>query len=95
MRVYISGAISNDLWHYKEKFKRAHDKLTKEGHIVLDPSLLPLGLDADKYMPICFAMIDASDAIYMLYDCKTSKGASLELQYAKYQKKIVLKEEIE
>lgn len=48
-------------------------------------------LQAD-YIRICFAMIDAADAIYLLKDWCSSFGASLERSYAMYTGKSILTE---
>lgn len=90
MIVYISGSIKNDQKAYKEKFKTAHSHLEMLGHSVLDPSLLPFDMPLVKYMPICIAMLEQADAIYMLADFRDSEGALLELEYAMYQGKKVI-----
>lgn len=91
-RVYISGAMMSRMDIYKSIFADAQHELEKD-YIVINPALLPTGLDAEKYMPICLAMVDAADAIYMLKGWKCSKGAVIEKTYAEYQGKEVLYEE--
>ena len=81
MKVYIAGKV-NGLENYKEVFKEAEDKLLAEGHQVMNPSVLPEGFPYEAYMPICCAMIDQCEAIYMLSNWKNSKGARVELAYA-------------
>lgn len=90
MRIYISGAMASCKDTYKDIFNREQRKLEKDGHIVINPAMLPEGLDQDKYMPICLAMIDGADAVYMFNDWEHSKGAVAELVYAKYQKKKII-----
>lgn len=89
MIIYISGAITNNA-NYKKQFKEAREHLESIGHIVLDPSALPQGLPLPKYMPICLAMLEQAEAIYMLSNFRDSNGALLELDYAMYQGKKVL-----
>ena len=48
----------------------------------LNPAILPDGLTQAQYMDICFAMIRAADAIYLLKGWQESKGAKAELAYA-------------
>ena len=91
MGIYIAGKIT-DLPNYKENFQRAEDKLLGLGHICLNPSNLPEGLPYEAYMPICFAMIDACDTIYMLDNWKDSKGAIRELAYAQSKGKKIMYE---
>jgi len=93
MVIYISGAITNTL-DYKERFSRAEEYLKQLGHAVLNPATLPLGLGYDDYMHIGYAMIDCSDAIYMIGNWTISKGANLEYKYAYDKKKMVIFEEV-
>ena len=61
----------------------------------MSPTVLVLneGFEHEDYMHICYAMIDVCDAIYMQKDWQQSKGARMELQYAKGWKKQILYEE--
>lgn len=90
-RVYISGAMTSRMDTYKTVFADAQRELEKD-YIVINPAVMPKGLDADKYMPICLAMLDAADAIYMLKGWEQSKGACLEKAYAEYNGKEVMYE---
>lgn len=91
MIIYIAGQISGRD-NYKQFFDDAQIRLEQEGHIVINPSFLPVGLETDRYLPICLPMLDASDAIYLLKGWETSKGACLERLYAEYQGKKIIKE---
>ena len=75
---------------YKKEFDKVQRKLEHKGYVVVNPAVLPGGLDKDKYMPICLSMIESADAIYMLDGWEKSKGAVLEKLYAEYQGKDVL-----
>lgn len=90
MRIYISGAMRSCMSTYRQKFARAQKMLEDEGHIVINPAVLPVGLDMDRYMPICLSMIDAADAIFLFNNWQNSKGALLEKAYAEYQGKEIL-----
>ena len=92
MRIYISGAMAKRPDTYKEEFAKAEKEITDKGYIVINPAWLPKGLDKNRYMPICMAMVDAADAIYMMDGWEESKGARLEKAYAEYQDKLVLYE---
>ena len=93
MRIYISGAMAKRPDTYKEEFAKAEKEITEKGYTVINPAWLPKGLDKNRYMPICMAMVDAADAIYMMKGWEDSKGARLEKAYAEYQDKLVLYEE--
>lgn len=90
MIVYLSGSISGCLDTYKTKFAEAEKFCRELGYIVINPAVLPHGLEPDRYMPICLAMLDAADAIFMIKGWGESRGAALELAYAEYQGKLVI-----
>lgn len=90
MTIYLSGSISNCLDTYEAKFAEAEQFCRELGYVVINPALLPLGLESDRYMPICLAMLDAADAIFMIEGWGESRGAALELAYAEYQGKLVI-----
>lgn len=90
MRIYISGSMASCMNVYRKKFAEVQEMLEADGHIVINPATLPIGLDSDKYMPICLSMIDGADAIYLFNNWENSRGALLEKMYAEYQGKEVL-----
>lgn len=90
MKIYIAGPITG-IFNYREKFMAAEEELTKRGHTVLNPSFLPDGLK--DYMPICKAMIDQADALYMLKNYQESVGAMEEYRYARKHKKKIFFED--
>lgn len=92
MKVYISGGISK-VFDYREVFKEAENKLKLKGHAVLNPAVFDAGFSQDDYMHISYAMIDCCDVIYMLKNHEDSKGAALELEYAKGKSKKIIYEQ--
>lgn len=64
-------------------FNMAADMFESAGHCALNPAALPAGLSESEYMDICFAMIRAATAIYMLTGWEQSEGAQAEYHYAK------------
>ena len=83
MKIYIAGAITGDP-EYREKFRRAEEAVRAEGHVAVNPAVLPEGLEPGDYMRICTAMLDSCDAIALLRDWAHSKGACIEMTYAQY-----------
>jgi len=91
-KVYIAGKI-NGLNNYREIFKEVEDRLITEGNVVMNPAVLGEGFNYEAYMPICLAMLEACDTVFMLNNWKDSKGAKVEHEYAKLQgKKIIYQE---
>lgn len=84
--MYISGKMTGLPDKGKAAFAEAEEYLRKMGFVVLNPAVLPDGLDGNRYMPMCIAMIDAADAVVMLDGWEDSPGARLEKAYAEYQR---------
>ena len=87
MRIYISGKMTGLPDWGRTLFNETAEALTRDGHTVLNPAILPVGLVKSDYMPMCLHMIDAADALYMLDNWQQSPGAQLEHDYALYQGK--------
>ena len=81
MIVYIAGPITGNENYFAE-FGAAAAELTGKGNIVFNPASLPAGLPWETYMPVCFAMMDACDAVYFLKRWERSKGARIEFDRA-------------
>ena len=86
--IYIAGPIKGRA-DYIERFCAAQLDLEARGWIVLNPADLPAGMPAERYMPICLAMLQQADAIYTLDGWEKSDGANIELQFALYQGKTI------
>lgn len=87
-KMYIAGKITGDP-DYRAKFAAAEREYTAQGYAVLNPAVLPAGLQPADYTRICFAMIDSADVVAFLPGYETSVGARLELQYCFYTDKCV------
>lgn len=83
MKVYIAGKITGNP-SYKDEFRAARDALEQQGHIVLNPAVLPEGMSPADYMRICLAMIDCADEVCFLPSWERSSGAELERCYCRY-----------
>lgn len=94
--VYVAGKINGNPDFYRE-FAEARDRLYRQGwtHVITPDVLSPLGLEYEQYMTICCAMIDASEAVYLLRNWKSSPGAIREKFYAMSRNKVILFEEDE
>ena len=88
-KIYIAGKISG-LKNYREVFEKAENELTTQGNSVMNPAVLGEGFEYQSYMPICLAMLEACDTVFMLRNWKDSKGATVEHAYAKLQGKNIV-----
>ena len=80
--VYIAGPMRGIKDYNHQAFFNAEQRLRGHGYIELNPAKLPIGMPDQNYFPICLAMIDAADEVYMLKDWYDSQGACLEREYA-------------
>lgn len=88
MKVYIAGKITGNV-SYEAQFANAARQIEAQGHIVLNPAVLPRAMAPADYMRICFAMIDTADEVWQLPSAWASKGAELEMNYSNYCRKTV------
>jgi hypothetical protein len=93
MLVYISGGITNNP-NYEEDFRIGEEWLKLNDYTPINPTklndALPNDFTYEKFMKIDYALIDISDAIFMLKGWQKSKGACAELAYAKSIGKVIL-----
>lgn len=79
--VFLSGAVTLDK-NYREKFGLAEQVLNKMGYIVLNPAVLPDGLEYDEYLRITLAMLGEADGVCVFDDWSESNGARVEIEEA-------------
>lgn len=83
MKIYIAGPMTGIPEFNRPAFHEVASALTNDGHVVLNPAILPDGLSQREYMDICCAMIRCADAIFMLRGWEISEGAVAERALAK------------
>lgn len=86
--LYLAGPVSGDPDHMTT-FRNAETAARMKGWVVLNPTMLPKGMEEFQYLPICIAMLEQSDAVLALKRWHTSQGAKAELFYAHKQGKEV------
>lgn len=87
--IYISGRITGEP-NFKEIFNAAEKKLVELGYTVINPvgfekemTELNIELSYENYIRYSLTKLDGADTIYMLSNWTLSKGACVELFYAK------------
>lgn len=78
LKIYIAGPMTGYPDYNRAAFNAKASELMAEGHIVLNPAVLPGGLCQSEYMDICVAMVRSADAIYLLNQWEESVGARAE-----------------
>ena len=78
LKIYIAGPMTGYPDYNRAAFNAKASELMAEGHIVLNPAVLPGGLCQSEYMEICLAMVRSADAIYLLNRWEESIGARAE-----------------
>ncbi|EIH8997536.1 DUF4406 domain-containing protein [Escherichia coli] len=78
LKIYIAGPMTGYPDYNRAAFNAKASELMAEGHIVLNPDVLPGGLCQSEYMDICLAMVRSADAIYLLNRWEESIGARAE-----------------
>ena len=87
-RIYVSGKITGlPREEYMANFERAEAELTKQGYVVLNPAKVGDGMPEsttwEEYMELCICMLRMCSKIYLPENWTDSRGALVELEYAK------------
>ncbi len=82
MKIFISGPMTGYEDFNRKKFNAEAARLTRHGHIALNPAGLPDGLSERDYIDICMTMLSCADGILMLSGWESSAGATTEYHYA-------------
>lgn len=90
IKTYIAGPMSGLDNENRAAFNQLAQTLKQQGHVILNPAILPDGLEQHEYMDICFAMVRAADQLIMLKGWGNSEGATAEYYYAVKLKKTIL-----
>ncbi|ANT70242.1 MULTISPECIES: DUF4406 domain-containing protein [Aeromonas] len=81
-KIYVAGPMTGLPDFNRPAFFAYAAQLGEEGHIVLNPATLPLGLAHSEYMELCRPMVALADEIHMLPGWVSSRGALVEHEWA-------------
>lgn len=90
MKIFISGKMQGLPNFNRREFERVEHILIRQGHLVLNPAILPDGFLHSEYIHVCKAMIDVCDAVLFLDGWEDSKGARIEREHAEKTSKILM-----
>lgn len=87
--VFLSGPMTGLPDFNRKEFRRIEKELKKlyPHWIILNPAILPEGLEHHEYMKICTAMVKVADQVIALPGWEKSKGAIHEKKIAKVRLK--------
>ncbi|EHZ8431115.1 DUF4406 domain-containing protein [Salmonella enterica] len=80
--VFICGPMTGYENYNRDAFMRKEMELIDYGATVLNPAMLPDGLEHGQYLTITRGMIRVSDGICLLPGWENSEGAKREVMYA-------------
>lgn len=85
--IYLSGAITGRIEQAKTEFAKAQAEWEAKGYSVVNPfamcEKLPLNLPHHVYMSVCMAILPYCDTLVIVNDISNSKGAKIEIEWAK------------
>lgn len=82
MTIYIAGPMTGYPDYNRPAFDAKAAELRAKGHRVLNPADIKPMPEYSNYWPINKAMLDGSDAIYLLNGWEASPGTRKEFNYA-------------
>lgn len=89
MKIFIMGKMDKSV-NYNSLFKEAEMLLNSQGHECASLADLDDGFLYEDNIPICTAMIDQCDAVYLLNNWEESDGCKTLKAYAECVGKEVL-----
>ena len=89
MKIYIAGPMTGLPDYNRPEFNKLAKKFKGLGYVVLNPAVLPDGLEYREYMAITLKMVEVCDIVALLPGWENSKGAQLEKHHAEVWGKLI------
>lgn len=89
MKIYIAGPMTGLPDCNRPAFNEMAKKFKELGCVVLNPAVLPDGLEYREYMAITLKMVEVCDIVALLPGWEKSKGAQLEKHHAEMWGKLI------
>jgi hypothetical protein len=83
--LFISGPMRGYPDYNHSAFNEVAQKAADLDYVVLNPAILPTTLPDEAYMPICLAMLNTADFIFLLPGSENSVGSLAEQAFARAQ----------
>ncbi|ELF09268.1 TPA: DUF4406 domain-containing protein [Escherichia coli] len=80
--VFIAGPMTGYQDYNRAEFDAEASVLSDRGFTVLNPAILPDGLEHQQYLAITLAMLEQADAVFLLNGWEKSTGATREFDRA-------------
>lgn len=93
IHVYISGPMEG-VENYEENFRKAEEKLTKEGYEAVNPATVDVsGMSREEILDMDLVLLRECNCIYLLKGWQQSCGANREYGFAVGNYMEILQEE--
>ncbi|QLS74819.1 DUF4406 domain-containing protein [Enterobacter roggenkampii] len=81
--VFIAGPMTGYQDYNRAEFNAEERLLEDRGFTILNPAILPDGLEHQQYLAITLSMLEQADAVFLLDGWEKSDGALQEFQRAR------------
>lgn len=81
--VFIAGPMTGYQDYNRAEFDAEASVLADRGFTVLNPAILPNGLEHQQYLAITLAMLEQADSVFLLDGWEKSQGAMQEFLRAR------------
>ncbi|MCX9038831.1 DUF4406 domain-containing protein [Citrobacter portucalensis] len=81
--AFIAGPMTGYVNYNRDEFNAEASVLEDRGFTILNPAILPDGLEHQQYLAITLSMLEQADVVFLLDGWEKSIGALREFQRAR------------